>query len=98
MPAARTPGRFSGVEMSTEELLTLPVSVDIVTAGRALGIGRTKTFELHRAGKFPIRVLTLGKAYRCATADLLTALGHAPERPAAPGHEPEHLTPALRRH
>ena len=35
--------------MSLDELLSLPVSVDLTTAGRAFGIGRTKSFELARA-------------------------------------------------
>ena len=57
--------------MTRRELLDLPPSVDLVTAGRALGIGRTKTYELARADDLPVRVLRLGNAYRVASADLL---------------------------
>lgn len=62
-------------EMTRRELLALPPSVDLVTAGRALGIGRTKTYELARADGLPVRVLRLGSTYRVVTADLLRVLG-----------------------
>lgn len=61
--------------LSRRELLELPPSVDLVTAGRALGIGRTKAYELARAEDFPARVLRLGNTYRVVTADLLRLLG-----------------------
>ena len=61
--------------LSRRELLDLPSSVDLVTAGRALGIGRTKAYELARADELPVRVLRLGNTYRVATADLLRVLG-----------------------
>lgn len=60
--------------LSTAELLALPAAVDIVTAGRALGIGRTKTFEIARSGEFPAPVLRLGNAYRVPKAALLRLL------------------------
>lgn len=56
--------------MTIEELDALPVSVDLVTAGRALGLGRTKAHELVRAGTFPVPVLRLGRRYRVMRADL----------------------------
>lgn len=61
--------------LSRRELLELPPSVGLVTAGRALGIGRTKAYELVRAEDFPARVLRLGNTYRVVTADLLRLLG-----------------------
>ena len=61
--------------MSRAELLSLPVSMDLVTAARALGIGRTKAHELARTGNFPVRVLRLGNKYRVARADLFRVLG-----------------------
>jgi hypothetical protein len=45
--------------MTIDEALVLPVSVDLATAGRAFGLGRTKSYELARAGQFPCPVLTL---------------------------------------
>ena len=65
--------------MSRAQLLALPPSVDLMTAGRALGIGRTKVYELARAGELPITVLRLGSSYRVVTADLLRLLGVSPD-------------------
>ena len=63
--------------MSREELLALPVAVDLDTGNRALGLGRSKGYELAKRGQYPCRVLRLGKAYRVVTADLLDLLGLA---------------------
>lgn len=60
------------------ELHNLPSVVDLVTAGRAFGIGRTKSHELVRAGEFPVPVLRLGNSYRVTRAALLRALGESP--------------------
>lgn len=61
--------------MTRDELLALPAAVSLETAGRAFGIGRTKSHELARAGSFPVPVLTLGKTYRVPTAAILKLLG-----------------------
>jgi hypothetical protein len=74
--------------MSRRELLALPAAVDLVTAGRALGLGRTKSHELARAGEFPVRVLRLGRAYRVATADVLALLGIEPTGSTHGAHTP----------
>lgn len=66
------------VPMSRAELLELPASVDLTTAGRAFGLGRTRTYELVKSGEFPVRVVKLGNKYRVPTAELLTALGIDP--------------------
>src|SRR5690242_19877499 len=66
------------IQMSMEELLSLPVSNDLVTAGRAFGLGRTKAFELAKAGKFPCRVLRVGKKYRVPRSAIFEALGIDP--------------------
>jgi hypothetical protein len=58
-----------------DEVRALPAAVDLVTAGRILGLGRTKSHEMVRAGTFPTRVLRLGNAYRVPTAELLALLG-----------------------
>ena len=65
--------------MAREELMSLPASIDLVTAGRALGIGRTLAHDLARRGEFPVRVLRLGNRYRVPTAEVLRALGIDPE-------------------
>jgi hypothetical protein len=67
-------------QMSAEELLALPVSVDLVTAGRAFGLGRTKSYELARCGEFPVRVIPVGAGkFRVPRSALLKALGIADE-------------------
>ena len=63
--------------MTRAELLALPAAVDLVTAGRAFGLGRTQAQLLAKAGKFPCRVLRVGNRYRVPTADLLAVLGLA---------------------
>lgn len=62
------------VGMSRAELLELPVVIDLVTAARALGIGRTRAFELVRRGEFPVPVLRVGATWRVPAAPLL---GHS---------------------
>lgn len=63
--------------MTWDELLQLPSAVDLETAGRALGIGRSKIYEMARTGELEqtIKVLKLGRAYRVATAELYRVLG-----------------------
>lgn len=71
--------------MTPDEVRALPVSTDIVTAGRAFGVQRTKAYDLAKAGEFPVPVLRIGNTYRVRRADLLDALGIAdqPEPVAA---------------
>ncbi len=63
--------------MTDDELLALPVAVDVVTAGRAIGMGRTTAYELAKRGEFPVRVLRVGARYKVTKADLLHYLGAA---------------------
>jgi hypothetical protein len=63
--------------MSRQELLALPVAVDLDTGNRALGLGRSKGYALAKRGQYPCKVLRLGNAYRVVTADLLGLLGLA---------------------
>jgi predicted DNA-binding transcriptional regulator AlpA len=53
----------------------LPAAVDLVTAGRALGIGRTTAYHLARTGTFPCRIERVGNKYVVPAAELLTFLG-----------------------
>jgi hypothetical protein len=57
------------------ELDGLPAVTDLVTAGRALGLGRTKAYELARAGQFPCPVVRAGRTWLVPTAGLLALLG-----------------------
>jgi hypothetical protein len=49
--------RQTGITMTREELLALPVSFPLITAGRAFGMGRDKTLQLYRAGQLPFPAL-----------------------------------------
>jgi hypothetical protein len=60
--------------LTLAELGDLPAVTDLVTAGRALGLGRTKAYELARAGQFPCPVLRAGTTWLVPTAGLLTVL------------------------
>lgn len=71
--------------MTRTELLSLPVSVDLVIAGRACGMGRTLAYDMAKRGQFPVRVLKLGNRYRVARADLLRYLGEADDERAGGG-------------
>jgi hypothetical protein len=63
--------------MAKDELLALPAAVDLETANRALGLGRSKGYELAKRGQYPCRVLRLGTSYRVVTAELQALLGLA---------------------
>lgn len=61
--------------MQLNELLALPVAVDLDTSNRALLMGRTKGFQLAKQGEYPVPVTRVGRTYRVNRADLLRALG-----------------------
>lgn len=56
--------------MNRDELLALPATTTIETAARALGLGRTRAYELAKLGRFPCKVIRIGVSYRVITADL----------------------------
>ncbi|MDP9460715.1 MAG: DNA-binding protein [Actinomycetota bacterium] len=60
---------------TADDVRGLPVTVDLVTAGAVLGMGRTATYEAQRRGDFPVPVLRLGHRYRVVTAHLQRLLG-----------------------
>jgi Cu2+-exporting ATPase len=65
--------------VTRDEARKLPTVVDLPTAGRMLGIGRSASYELVRTGDWPTPVLRLGKLIRVPTAparrDQLAASG-----------------------
>jgi excisionase family DNA binding protein len=67
--------------LTRAELLALPVTVDVPTAARALGLGRSTAYELARRDEFPCRVLRVGSSYRIPTADLMRVLCVEPPTP-----------------
>jgi excisionase family DNA binding protein len=56
--------------MTHEELAALPTTTTIETAARALGLGRTRAYQLARENRFPCKVIRIGTTYRVVTADL----------------------------
>jgi predicted DNA-binding transcriptional regulator AlpA len=70
--------------LTVADLRKLPPTVDLMTAARALGIGRTKAYELARHGEFPCRIIRIGDLYRVATADLIRLLGCTTDDPQIP--------------
>jgi hypothetical protein len=58
--------------------------VDIPTAARLLGCGRTLAYELARRDEFPCRLIRVGNRYLVPTADLLRTLGLSTESPHRP--------------
>ena len=64
------------------QLQAMPATVDLMTAASALGLGRTKAYELAKHDEFPCRVIRIGDSYRIPTAGLLELLGITPADPA----------------
>lgn len=61
--------------MTHEELAALPTTTTIEAAARALGLGRTRAYQLARENRFPCKVIRIGTTYRVVTADLQRLVG-----------------------
>jgi excisionase family DNA binding protein len=66
---------WNDAALTRAELFALPVVVDVPTAARALGLGRSTAYELVRRSEFPCPVLRVGTSYRIPTAGLMRVLG-----------------------
>ena len=62
------------IDASGIDVRRLPVVVDLPTAARLLGIGRTSAYELVRTGRWPTPVIRAGRLIRVPTAPLLVLL------------------------
>ncbi len=60
--------------LTAASLAALPPTIDLPTAAKALGIGRTTAYQLARHGQFPCRVIRIGSLYRVSTTDLIRLL------------------------
>ena len=60
--------------MMLDELLQLPVSVDLRTAARALGITANKAYELAGKGQFPCPLRRDGRNWRVSRASIFREL------------------------
>jgi predicted DNA-binding transcriptional regulator AlpA len=67
----------------SEELRALPPVLDVPTAGRLLGLGRSAAYDLILTGEWPTPVLRLGRRLRIPTAPLLALLGLSTDSPGA---------------
>ena len=75
--------------------LRATATVDLMTAARALGLGRTKAYELARRDEFPCRVIRIGEhlphPHRRPAG---TARRHRRRTPQPHACRAAHLTPA----
>jgi predicted DNA-binding transcriptional regulator AlpA len=63
------------LQLTDEQVRSLPAVVDVPTAAALLGVGRTVAYELVRTDRWPTPVLRLGKLIRIPTAPLLELVG-----------------------
>jgi len=54
---------------------TLPPTFPVQVASKILGIGRNRTYDLIKAGEYPVRVRESGGRYRVSRYGLLRHLG-----------------------
>jgi hypothetical protein len=74
-PDTSQPAAIARKGLTMAEVMMLPAVTDLVSAGKALGMGRTRSYELAQAGTFPCPVLWIDRTYQVPTAGLLTVLG-----------------------
>ena len=65
--------------MTRDELAALPPVLDVPTAAKVLGIGRSLAYDLVRRGDWPTPVLHVGKLIKIPSAPLLALLSKQPE-------------------
>jgi excisionase family DNA binding protein len=58
-----------------EAVRALGMTTDLETAAAVLGIGRTLAYDLVKSGRFPVRLLRLGRRVLVPVPDLLKYLG-----------------------
>ena len=69
--------------MTADEVRALPAVIDLSTAARALGLGRSAAYELVRTGGWPTPVLRLGRLIKVPSRPLVELLGLSDPVPAA---------------
>lgn len=72
---------------SREEIHALGVRTDLETAASVWGIGRTRAYELARAGEFPSPLVRIGTRYVALVTPMLHALAAEPASPAGDAEE-----------
>jgi len=61
--------------MNRDQLAALPPVLDVPTAAKVLGIGRSLAYDLVRRGEWPTQVLHIGKLIKIPTEPLVRLLG-----------------------
>ena len=64
----------AGRVWTVQAVRELGAMVDVETTAAILGIGRTKAYEMAKAGEFPVRLVRIGRRYLVPTAALLRYL------------------------
>jgi Helix-turn-helix domain len=70
--------------LTLAQVRKLPATTDVATAARALGFGRSTSYEAIRTGEFPVKTISVRGRVRVLTADLIRVLeGGGSDAPAA---------------
>lgn len=79
---------------SIDEIRALGVRTDLETGASIWGLGRTRAYELARAGEFPSPIVKVGANYIVLVLPLLAALGatESEQIDAGPSTEPAPAT------
>jgi hypothetical protein len=64
-----------GQAWTVDAIRGLGATTDVETAGAILGIGRSKSYELARSGRFPVRIVRIGRRYLVSIPSILDLLG-----------------------
>lgn len=67
--------RRDGETWTANAVRALGLTTDVETAADILGIGRTKAYELAKAGDFPVSVIRVGRKYVVPIPAILDLLG-----------------------
>ena len=71
------------------QLRSRPPTVSLLTAAAAIGIGRTKAYELAKRDEFPVAVTRVSVIYRVRVTDLLRETPTAGTAPGVFVHQAE---------
>jgi hypothetical protein len=61
--------------LTLAQVRRLPATVDVPTAARALGIGKSTLYEAIKLGSSPVKTITVQRRVVVLTSDLLRVLG-----------------------
>jgi hypothetical protein len=73
-PAPSNQSAAPSTVWTIDTVRNLGATIDVETAGAILGIGRSKSYELAKAGEFPVRIVRIGRRYLVPTTGILALL------------------------